>query len=442
MLLAFYRIYRTYALDSTITFAIVSTTLYLLFRPLSRFTCLRLSTYVGISALTFSLAFQGVLLALLGGMSLIFSDPRHFLYFFCCQVAFAFLWSVTLLRGQPFQKLVYILILVAFMQLYRGVCAPLYDMEPTMDVATYATLDLLTAVGLYVCLAGLGVLFVRCKVEATVLLDGRTKVVMLYILLSLLASMLLPTLVPFSGSSFLVIALIMSDLPLIYYIFSRYTQNLEERRRLDAALSDAQIEWKAYQRSAELRDKIREERHELKNLYFRLLVMVREGKADEMEAELVERIGAVSRDLGTIETGSTYLDYLIATKGAQAKDARIPFHVRADVAEGFSFDERRAGTVLSNLIDNALEASRGERDPLVEVDIHYVRGYLRGRVVNRVSRDVLTLNPHLHSTKPDADAHGYGLKVVRKTLDECDGMLGIEIEDGMFVAQFMLPLDD
>ena len=29
-----------------------------------------------------------------------------------------------------------------------------------------------------------------------------------------------------------------------------------------------------------------------------------------------------------------------------------------------------------------------------------------------------------------------------KSLDECDGMLGIEIEDGLFVAQFMLPLDD
>lgn len=44
------------------------------------------------------------------------------------------------------------------------------------------------------------------------------------------------------------------------------------------------------------------------------------------------------------------------------------------------------------------------------------------------------------SPKPPK-AHGYGLKIVRKTLDEHEGMLDVGVKDGWFVASFMLPAE-
>lgn len=441
MFLALYQIYRTYVLDSTICFSIVSGTMYLLFGPKRRMRWLRPWLYLVVSAISFSFIFQGLLIALLGGKALIFSDPLHYLYFFLCQVSLAFLWSCLLLRGDVFPKLIYILILVAFMQLYRGVCAPLYDMEGVMEPTLYASLDLVTAVGLYACLVSLAFLFKRYRINTSALLDGRIRFIMLYILVSLLASMLLPELIPSVGSSNLVVALVMSDFPLIYYIFGRFAQNLEEQARMEQALAKAQAEWMVYERSQELRNTIREERHELKNHYFRLLVLMREGKTYEVEAELENRIGSISEESRDIETGIAYLDYLIAAKEAAAREAGIEFRVESEIADGLYFDEMAAGTILSNLTDNAIEASLGEGRPCIEVRIRYVRGYLHGKVSNRVSRDVLAVNPDLRTTKADRWAHGLGLKIVRKTLDEHEGMLSTEVKDGWFVASFMLPVE-
>lgn len=154
-----------------------------------------------------------------------------------------------------------ILRLVAFMQLYRGVCAPLYDREGAMEQTRYAFLDLATAVGLYACLVGMAGLFKRYKVSSSALLDRRTRIIMLYILVSLLVSMLLPEVVSGVDSSQLVIALVLSDFPLIYYIFGRFTQNLEEQTRMEQALEKARAEWMVYEKSRELRETIREERH-------------------------------------------------------------------------------------------------------------------------------------------------------------------------------------
>ena len=309
MFLTLYQAYRTYVFDSTVCFSIVSGAMFLLFGPRQQYRWLRLWMYLAISAISFSLAFQGVLITLLGGRALIFSNPLHYLYFFFCQVSLSMLWSCLLLWGDAFPKLTYILILVAFMQLYRGVCAPLYDREGAMEQTRYAFLDLATAVGLYACLVGMAVLFKRYKVSSSALLDRRTRIIMLYILVSLLVSMLLPEVVSGVDSSQLVIALVLSDFPLIYYIFGRFTQNLEEQTRMEQALEKARAEWMVYEKSRELRETIREERHELKNNYFHLLVLMREGDTEAVKTELEDIIGSLSKESHRVETGVAYLDH-------------------------------------------------------------------------------------------------------------------------------------
>jgi len=235
------------------------------------------------------------------------------------------------------------------------------------------------------------------------------------------------------------VGLVMSNLPLIYYLFARLTQHVEEQRHMDAALTQAKAERAMCERSMELKEQIRRERHELKNHYFRLQVLARQGRYEELSAELDERIGAVNDTLRDIDTGCTYLDFLLSQKEAAARDAGVAFRVDVALSEDLTFDETAAGTALGNLIDNALEASAGEEEPDVTVTLRSVRGYLHCQVTNHVSSDVLSENPDLHTTKEDAGAHGYGLKIVRRAIEEAEGTLDLSVKDGRFVASFMLP---
>lgn len=141
-----------------------------------------------------------------------------------------------------------------------------------------------------------------------------------------------------------------------------------------------------------------------------------------------------------METGSAYLDELLAAKEQTAKQAGIPLRAEILLPAEIAVDETSAGTVLANLLDNAIEASMQENKPEITVSMRCIQGYFHCQVSNHISRNILEINPALETTKQDADFHGFGLKIIKKTLQEQEGMLNISVEDEKFIASFLLPL--
>lgn len=440
MFLLFYRIYRTFAVDSLICFAILMFTLYSLFQPRPAFLWMKNWMYVLAGIISFFLLFQGILFLVLSQEKLIFSHPSHFLYFFVCQTGLALAWACLALEGSSFSKLLYVLFFVAAMQMYRGVCAPLYIREAEMRPEIYAALDLLTAIGLYLFLGFLSYLFRQSRIHGDFPLVLTSRIAMLYIPLSLLAVVMLPAFFPETDISSPVILLVLSDLPVVYYVFACYVRHVETQRHLDAVLAKAAADESSYRKTMALREAIRQERHELKNRYFRLQVFLKEGKLSELSQELDSILGAAEDRLHYAETGHTYLDYLLQQKEVLAKQAGIPFRTEVLIDRDVFFDETAAGTVLSNLLDNAIEAEQQEAEPDITLTLSCMQGYLHGRVSNRVNRNILKVNPQLKTTKTDEESHGYGIRVVQKTLREHNGMIQFKMENDHFVAEFLLPL--
>ena len=94
---------------------------------------------------------------------------------------------------------------------------------------------------------------------------------------------------------------------------------------------------------------------------------------------------------------------------------------------------------MLNLLDNAIEASLGEDNPDIRVFIRCTQGYLTIRVKNRISFDVLAENPALASTQKNKSQHGFGIKIIRNTVREQNGILNFDSEGGYFSATVMLP---
>jgi two-component sensor histidine kinase len=68
------------------------------------------------------------------------------------------------------------------------------------------------------------------------------------------------------------------------------------------------------------------------------------------------------------------------------------------------------------------------------------QNYLVCVISNRVSRDVLAVNPNLKTTKRDAANHGFGTRIIRQTVEQQNGIFHVEVIDGFFVAKVMLPI--
>lgn len=437
MLYQFYRLYRIIALDGIISFFFLSVTLYLLCGPKND--RLRLIPYALWGTCSFIALYTGVVLLVFHGTVLTSGDGSPYWYYFLCTVLISLLWAHFQLKAPLLSKLIYILFFVALVQLYKIVCLPLYQLEGIMPKEQYAALDLLTACIMYTMFFLLACLFKRYKISATVHLSTSATFFMLYFPASLLLGIILSVSFATDYIGPILSVVILTNIPVIYYLLSRIITTYEERRRMDAALAQSQAELAGYQRAADLQKQLRKERHELKNKYFYIQSLLREGRYGQLDDYVSEVIGGVSAALSDVETGNTFLDYLLNNKLQQARQAGIKADAEVALPSQLHIDEQAVCTILSNLLDNAIEASGSEAEPEIRITLKCVKGYLMYRISNRVSRDVLALNPQLQTTKPDAENHGFGMKVIDQAVRQCNGIFQAEVTGGYFVAKVMLP---
>ncbi len=102
------------------------------------------------------------------------------------------------------------------------------------------------------------------------------------------------------------------------------------------------------------------------------------------------------------------------------------------------FDELDICVLLSNLFDNAIEASGYVENPKIEISITNNGNYLCILVRNKIGTSVLKHNNMLTTTKPDIKSHGWGLYSVSEIVKKYDGMKDIYEKNGFFVVDIML----
>ena len=210
----------------------------------------------------------------------------------------------------------------------------------------------------------------------------------------------------------------------------------EHREKMDSLRLGQQQELQMqYMRELNsLYDGMRALRHEYHNHATYLKYLLDHEKYGEM-AEYLQRFDEPeNRYFRFFDTGNKLVDAILSTKIGFAEAQNIPVRVRANLPETLAVDGGSLCCVLSNLLDNAIEASLHKADPEITVQLQLQKNYLVILISNRIADDVLQKNPELRTSKSDPMQHGYGLKNVRSSIRRCSGMIRMDCEDGRFIV--------
>jgi sensor histidine kinase regulating citrate/malate metabolism len=314
-----------------------------------------------------------------------------------------------------------------------------------MSKDLYSRLDILTTMLLYFFLFLLTRLFRRVKLSATVQLLPRKWFLTLYFPISFLLFFWLRSSGIFLFSSYteaILSGIILTNLPIIYFLYASIIQTYEEQRALDKALTQTKAQLSRYRYSIELEEQLKKERHELKNHYFYMQTLLKEQKHEELEHYLEEITGEKLASISTISTGNVLMDYLLNKKMKETQKYHIKTYTEILVPEQLHVNDDVLCTILLNLLDNAIEASRQEESSDIHITIKCIPDYLICKISNKVNRDILLENPNLHTTKSDPQNHGLGMKIIKDAVDSCNGIFHTSMEDNYFTASVMLPLNN
>lgn len=438
-----YHLYQT--LDSVIIFSFLSYTLLILCGLKKNHTVGR-SIAVGSSLyLLFTIIVYLILRLELSSICLKLTGTAQtpYWFYFVSTIPVSVLCAHIALAGTLFTKLVYVLYFMAFTQLYKMVCSPLYSQEFSMQPQVYRTLDMLTTLVLYILLFLLSKLFRKIKLSAPFSISCFKGVLILYFPIGFLIffGISSSTQIYSVNQISILSGILLTNLPIIYYFFATIIHSYEDQRKLDDALTQTRTQLARYRYSLEVQEQVKKERHELKNNYFYIQTLLADKKYDQLDTYISQAIGEKMSKLTDIQTGNTLIDYLLNRKIQEAQKFHIKTYTEIIIPSRLSINEEVLCTILLNLLDNAIEASKQEDTPDIQIVIKCVQNYLLCKISNNVNSNILAENPDLVTSKADASNHGLGIKIIRSAVESQNGLLNFECEKGYFIASVMLPFN-
>lgn len=243
---------------------------------------------------------------------------------------------------------------------------------------------------------------------------------------------------------YITISLLLSLLDVIIFVFvgkmNRANQKELEQQQLQTQLKYQQNE---IQQIESQYQKISMLRHDYKNQLNCLRTLIEENNFDEAKAYLGKIIGSQSDILSShIHCSNSVLNAVINEKFTAAEKIGIETtcKILITIPEDLEYD---MSILLSNLLDNAIEACAKEESPTqIMMMIKKTHGYYRIVVKNTIRESVLQKNRELKSDKENKALHGWGLRSVAEIAERHLGGLDIYEKNGMFVVSVLLANDE
>ncbi len=188
-----------------------------------------------------------------------------------------------------------------------------------------------------------------------------------------------------------------------------------------------------------LHESVRRMKHDMKNHLMVIASYCNSEAYDEAKAYISTILDKMNSTYSYVETGNSLLNHILNDKLNTARQMGIS--VKAEIETLFfkHMDSLDFSALLTNLLDNAIEACKKEKNPELSVSIVKRRDYETMLVKNRITESVLSGNPKLFSSKPEKENHGIGVSQIRSITEKYGGMCDFYEEDGFFCACAFIP---
>lgn len=243
--------------------------------------------------------------------------------------------------------------------------------------------------------------------------------------------------------AYVVICLVLlAILVLFYWLFYHIARSLSQNDRLLQENQFLSMQQAQYHALIEAVEETREVRHDMRH-HFALLSSLAKNR---QWAELEKYLDQVQKRIPNTDLmfcANPAVNGVAGHYAALFRRAKIPCSMKFDLPGSFTADEMDICLVLSNLLENALEASAripaDQRNVQVSVRLHS-RNVLIIAVENCYVGDIREKDGVFQSSKRKGS--GIGLQSVRRIAEKNGGQCRFGYEDGVFSANVMLRTHD
>lgn len=223
----------------------------------------------------------------------------------------------------------------------------------------------------------------------------------------------------------------------------KYNMLLGERAELSYELSEVKAALSRMQEQEEevraLHENVRRLKHDMKNHMMVIASYLNGNEYEEAKQYTSMILDKLNGMQSYIETGNSLLSHILNEKLNYARSRGIS--VKAEIAN-VAFAKMESldfSALLSNILDNAIEACSMEVEKQIYVRISEKKGYDTIVVKNSIGKSVLKENPSLISTKREEENHGMGTGQIKAIVEKYGGLCDFYEEDSWFCVAAFIP---
>ncbi len=163
------------------------------------------------------------------------------------------------------------------------------------------------------------------------------------------------------------------------------------------------------------------------------------NKAQEYTEKLTDTI---CEGMDVVNVNNPVINIILNQKYHMAEDKGIAMIFQLNDLSKVWLEEQDLVILISNLLDNAIEACDKSGDKIIRLKIVLEKKEMVVSVKNTVNEPVQIGDDFIYTTKKDKRKHGFGIKNIQMVLDKYDGMGMMRYEDGWFYYTAVIPEED
>ena len=227
-------------------------------------------------------------------------------------------------------------------------------------------------------------------------------------------------------------------LTLFYAIFLMMALSLNKNARLQQENHFLSLQRSRYDNLCAAIEETRQVRHDIRHHYLQLAALAEKGDMEKIK----EYLSSADRKMPSFDfhfCDNQAVDSILGYYSNHAKQEGIPFLAQIDIPENFAGDEMDICLVLSNLLENAIEASLKTEDSrrkiVIKMYLHHTH-ILLIQAENNFDAKILEKNGVFQSTKHSGN--GIGIQSIRHITERNGGASSFTYKDGEFMAKIMI----
>lgn len=225
-----------------------------------------------------------------------------------------------------------------------------------------------------------------------------------------------------------------------YYLIHSITVREIKLREYAVFREKVKNETAMYRSVSENLEKQRKRTHEYKNQLAAISALAAEGAYQELGAYIEKIETSLQHRMDAVDANHVIVNAILNTKYREAVSKGIVFVLKVNDLSALTMEEEDIVVILSNLLNNALEACERCEDKRIKLKFVLEDGQAVISVKNSMAAEPVVKDGALLTTKTkEAAEHGMGIQNVVGTVEKCGGRYMVDYGKGEFQFSILIP---